>query len=311
MPMQSDVEVRLVDGDHVVHFYDSDEQLARVVARSASEALAAGATAVLIVSEAHLADFSTALAGLGVDVASSRAEGRLVLRDAAATLAGFMVDGAPDPLRFRATVGELVRRGNAGGRSVWAFGEMVALLWESGNVTGAMQLEDQWNALFADRSFSLFCAYPARLFDGADAETAHADVCRVHSGVVAVGSEDAERSRGFTATVDAPRAARRFAAETLADWACPDLLDDCLLIVTELASNAVTHTGSPFTVTLARGDGCIAIRVADGSCQPPARRGVEGLASDGRGLHLIEAMAYRWGHEPAAGGKVVWAEVCR
>ena len=75
--------------------------------------------------------------------------GQLVTLDAADTLAELMVGDHPDPARFDAAVGEAVRDALVGGRRVRAHGEMVALLWDAGNVGAAIELEDLWNELGA------------------------------------------------------------------------------------------------------------------------------------------------------------------
>jgi len=45
------------------------------------------------------------------------------------------------------------------GREVRAYGEMVALLWDAGDVLGAIELEKLWNELARDLNFSLWCAH--------------------------------------------------------------------------------------------------------------------------------------------------------
>ena len=49
--------------------------------------------------------------------------------DAAETLSKLMVDGAPDPRRFRELIGGLMARVGHEGRRIHAFGEMVTMLW--------------------------------------------------------------------------------------------------------------------------------------------------------------------------------------
>src|SRR5205085_11235780 len=108
--------------------------------------------------------------------------GHVLLLDAADTLAAFMVSDAPDPALFDAVVGEVVRRAAARGRAVRAFGEMVALLWDAGNVAGAVSLERLWNTLAHEVAFSLFCAYPTHGVLGTDGDDFD-DVCLLHSQV--------------------------------------------------------------------------------------------------------------------------------
>jgi hypothetical protein len=33
--------------------------------------------------------------------------------------------------------------------------------------------------------------------------------------------------------------------------------------------------------------------------------------TDGRGLHIVDALADRWGHRPGPNGTVVWVELVR
>ncbi len=48
------------------------------------------------------------------------------------------------------------------------------------------------------------------------------------------------------------------------------------------------------------------IEVTDRSLAPPAPTLVEHTRESGRGLHLVESLATRWGWRPLATGKVVW-----
>lgn len=63
------------------------------------------------------------------------------------------------------------------------FGEMVSLLWEQGNVAGALNLEDLWNELSESIRFKLFCAYPTHIFGRRNAAPLHA-ICERHSHVI-------------------------------------------------------------------------------------------------------------------------------
>jgi PAS domain S-box-containing protein len=108
-----------------------------------------------------------------------------------------------------------------------------------------------------------------------------------------------------------PRAARRFLASLLASWRMPEMLEgDAALLLSELATNAVLHAGSPFTV-IARFDGShLAIEVGDGAqAQPQLRVYDVSDAPNGRGLQLIDTIAARWGILPTSKGKRVWFEL--
>jgi len=80
------------------------------------------------------------------------------------------------------------------------------------------------------------------------------------------------------------------------------------LIVSELATNAVTHAATPFTVRLIVGS-TVRVELADGSPAPPVLRRPSSRVAGGRGLVIVEEFADRWGSYPVDNGKVVWAEV--
>src|SRR5262252_3418371 len=77
----------------------------------------------------------------------------------------------------------IVARAAEAGTPVHVFGEMVALLWDFGQVNAAIEVEAMWNELAAQYSFSLLCAYPADSVRGDQHQDALAEVCRVHASV--------------------------------------------------------------------------------------------------------------------------------
>jgi CheY-like chemotaxis protein len=104
--------------------------------------------------------------------------------------------------------------------------------------------------------------------------------------------------------------ARRFVEEQCTAWGFHAVLDDALLVVSELVTNAVVHGESEAELRLIPGQGILRIEVADdGEAAPDPR-----LAGDddehGRGLLLISVLSTAWGTEAApGGGKVVWADL--
>ena len=77
-----------------------------------------------------------------------------------------------------------MRDAAASGRRVRAYGEMVALLWDAGDVLGAIELETLWHELGRELSFSLFCSYPASSVSGPEHAQALHQVCHLHSAVL-------------------------------------------------------------------------------------------------------------------------------
>jgi len=304
--------------DHVVEFYDDDEGLADNVAAYLEEAILAGGVAIAIATRSHLEAFTARLAQAGIDPDSARERGTLVLFDAGEAMDCLLVDGHPAPHRFDKLIGELVREAAAGDRPVRAYGEIVALMWADGYVTAALELESMWNGLGRDVDFSLYCAYPNALVgDERHAASVH-EVCRQHSAVVrtrerpALSDAGRDLVRGFRWSGTSPADARRFVTDGLIAWGLGDLADDAAIVATELATNAVVHARSDFTVTVSRRpDGRVRVAVGDESTLPPLPRRPAPFDGSGRGLGMIEAIAVMWGVDLVPAGKVVWAELGR
>ena len=108
-----------------------------------------------------------------------------------------------------------------------------------------------------------------------------------------------------------PRAARRFLASVLATWRMPELLDgDAALLLSELATNAILHAESSFSV-IVRFDGRrLRVEVGDGSHEGPhVRMHAVPDAPGGHGLRMIDSVSRRWGTVPTNHGKRVWFEL--
>lgn len=113
----------------------------------------------------------------------------------------------------------------------------------------------------------------------------------------------------------APSAAREWARRSGCREHAPELLDDALLLISELVTNAVLHGGPPIGLAIdCDGEG-LRVRVRDGSTAAPQRGPADDDAERGRGLTLVELLTTTWGVEPVADelgpGKEVWFELRR
>lgn len=108
-----------------------------------------------------------------------------------------------------------------------------------------------------------------------------------------------------------PAAARAFVADFCRRTAVPHLAESAQVVVSELVTNAVRHTGTVVGLTIARGGSHLTISVRDGSTAPPcltigyARR--DPSAPGARGLLLVDRLSAGWGTFAHTGGKTVWA----
>jgi len=84
---------------------------------------------------------------------------------------------------------------------------------------------------------------------------------------------------------------------------------EAALMTSELATNAVVHARTPFTVTIDLSARRLRVDVRDASkSMPVISTDVPSTATGGRGLTFVAAFADCWGCEPVSGGKKVWFE---
>ena len=127
-----------------------------------------------------------------------------------------------------------------------------------------------------------------------------------------IGLQRTGQSIRLPASLTSAREARAFAQATLAEWAVADIVDDVLLVITELVNNAVTHALSDCELRLSVNPLSLRVEVVDAGEGTPDPLPPSSTRNHGRGLHLIDALTAAWGFEPiASGGKMVWAELLR
>jgi hypothetical protein len=181
---QRDDLVTLGGCSHVVGFYETAAFLAGSVRDFLAPGLRAGDAAIVVASASHRALFGRALEKAGIDVRAAQRSGHYIALDTSETLSTFMLTCMPDAARFSATIEELIYRAAPGTRNVRIYGEMVAALWDQGNVAGAIELERLWNDLAVRHPFSLFCAYPIRDLDTDAGAERFQQVCVQHWAVI-------------------------------------------------------------------------------------------------------------------------------
>ncbi len=134
--------------------------------------------------------------------------------------------------------------------------------------------------------------------------------------------------------------ARRWARSRLAGsgiQADEPVSETLILLVSELVTNAVVHTGRPAVLRLSMPDAAseppagesavggsavgeravgeavatVRLEVLDASARAPRPRCADGDETNGRGLALVDCLADRWGWSPEGAGKRIWCEVDR
>jgi anti-sigma regulatory factor (Ser/Thr protein kinase) len=121
----------------------------------------------------------------------------------------------------------------------------------------------------------------------------------------------------LTCDVRAPAAARSVVAQCLRGRVAADVLENAQLVVSELVTNGVLHSGACATdalvVRVALSRTMVRVEVED-----PGRGGViaprspDLTSGGGFGLQLVQALSERWGMERVTqGGTSVWAQLPR
>ena len=104
--------------------------------------------------------------------------------------------------------------------------------------------------------------------------------------------------------------ARGFVTDTLHGWAVPRyLVDDLVLLVSELVTNAVIHGRPPIQLRLRRTSAHVVVEVRDRASFLPRKLRPTPDDEHGRGLQLVALLADRWGTRPTPDGKAVWCVV--
>ncbi|CAM5477144.1 SpoIIE family protein phosphatase [Streptomyces chartreusis] len=142
-------------------------------------------------------------------------------------------------------------------------------------------------------------------------------------GQVALHVDNRTRSSVITARAAASfdpvgrsvASARSFVRDTLQGWGFADIVDDAVVLTSELVTNAVVHAGTSADVLCLRSEDGVRIEVADRypEREIPLQGSPVNMGSPdregGRGLQLCAALAGRWGVEYTPTHKQVWFQL--
>ncbi|MGH4034809.1 SpoIIE family protein phosphatase [Actinomycetota bacterium Odt1-20B] len=109
--------------------------------------------------------------------------------------------------------------------------------------------------------------------------------------------------------------ARSFVRDTLQGWGFSDVVDDAVVLTSELVTNAVVHAGTAADVLCLRSEDAVRIEVSDRypEREIPLQQSSVNMGSPdregGRGLQLCAALATRWGVDYTPTHKQVWFQL--
>jgi anti-sigma regulatory factor (Ser/Thr protein kinase) len=299
--------------DHRVLFYADAPSLVEVVGTFLLGALRADRAAVVLATSRHRREIEEWLSLSGIDLAGSARRGNYQAVDVEEVLARLACEDHDVDVELFAKLLDAWTGDNGDGQPVHAFGELVGALWADGRIEAALQIEDVWCELTERKRVSALCAYPSDVTANATA-TAVEGVIGRHSATVPTPAspsagaiaKDLLGARSFPCSVLACRAARRFVAAALADCGTGNTAELAGLLTSELATNAVRHASSPFTVHITSVPAGVRVAVSD---RVPSPQPDQLPVTVDHGLGIVASLADRWGVEAHAGGKVVWADL--
>lgn len=168
---------------HAVRFYENEKSLARTVATFLSDGFMSQSPGIVVATPVFRGALLRELIARSADVVQLQRSNDLLLLDAEDTLSAFMVNGEPDAARFNDSMCEVIARACRGreGCTVRIFGQMVDVLWSTGEQDAAIRLEMLWNQLAKTEAFSLLCGYAMGQFVKDASRDA---ICSHHTHVV-------------------------------------------------------------------------------------------------------------------------------
>jgi hypothetical protein len=303
-----------VDATHLVQFYSGPQRLAESLSSLFAAPLMRGETVVVVATRDHRDALDSALSDAGVNLAAEYRSGRYIPLDAEQMLAGFMTPVGPDPNLFRSAIGSTIEKARRRTGSVHAYGEMVGVLAQRGDLAAALGLETLWDRVLQRHPFRLLCGYPRDLVGSVS--PAFDSICAAHDGVL-VSREPTEPE--LSATVDLPlgpnavATARQATRDVLSAWPGVDAasIGDARLVVTELVGAAARTASACISLALALVDGQVLIAVTDAEAGRPSHSMEAHLTATGRSFAVLTTVTQAWGVESLAEGTRMWAKLPR
>lgn len=170
--------------EHFAQFYKDDSYIVNSIAEYVIHGLKSGDACIVVADGGRLTEIEKLIRGFIPDFDAARSNGSYSRLDAQATLSLIMKGDEPDTTAFVSVIGPLVEKAATQGRNVRIYGEMVGLLCSQQNYSAAIKLEELWNDLKKDHSFSLFCGYPMAGLGDQNAAEYMSHICDVHTNVI-------------------------------------------------------------------------------------------------------------------------------
>lgn len=185
-------------GRHFTQIHRDESALSDSVFQYVRAGILRNGGVVIVATPERRESIGARLAEAGVDVEIARRRGQLAEYDAEETLDTFMRAGMPDWVEFQRVISAALEQAIRLGGATRAYGEMVNLLWQSGQPEAAIRLEEFWNEIGKTYPFCMFCGYTMDPHRQACYNAPLHAIGRTHTDVIE--TQDDER---FRAALDA------------------------------------------------------------------------------------------------------------
>jgi DNA-binding NarL/FixJ family response regulator len=173
--------------NHEVQFSSDDASFLSGFTRFVEAALKAGDAVIVIATESHRDRLFERLQAHGLNIGAAIEQGSYIPLDVADTLATFMVNDLPDPVRFRKVAGDLVMAATKAAKGkrprVAACGECAPFLWAQGKADAAIRLEHLWDQIARTHDMDILCGYVMKSSQREQERRTYERICAEHSVV--------------------------------------------------------------------------------------------------------------------------------
>jgi PAS domain S-box-containing protein len=187
--------------NHLVHFYEEEENLFKNITSFALRTLNTSDAVVIVAVKSRLDRLENFLKAQQVNIDFKKKTQQIVFLDADTTLNDLMPFGFIDQAIFKNMVDELLSSLTQKYTNVFLYGEMVNLLAEKGDLSSCLALEGMWNGFMQKYRFTILCGYSIYTFKEDQPTDFHA-ICAAHSQV---HSENTTMLKELYKTVDGPK----------------------------------------------------------------------------------------------------------
>ncbi len=167
--------------NHIVQVCQNETSQAEILTHYIKEGLLNNAAIVIIARPALRKNVLSKLEALGINVQTFKNQDQIKIFDAEFLLSTILMDEVIDEHSFQKSIGMPIQVAQSKYSKVFAFGDMVDILWQRGLHNTAMQLEGLWNNLSEKQELTLLCTYLLDNLDSANYDNALERICKCHT----------------------------------------------------------------------------------------------------------------------------------